>query len=225
MNKTELINKNSYDFSDLCEIVDILRAPDGCPWDKEQTHASIRKGLIEETYEVVEGIDKNDDKIMCEELGDLLLQIVFHASISKDENAFDINDICTGICRKLIYRHPHIFSDVKAETSDEVLRNWDNLKKQEKGQKSRADVLNSVSSALPSLMRAQKLSSKAGETYSTAQICDDISKLALEIKAGDTYKIGELLFDAARLGNSEKMDLEQILYNKNEAFCRDYSKK
>ena len=87
-------------FSDLCELIDILRAPDGCPWDREQNHKSIRKGLIEETYEVVEGIDKSDDKIMCEELGDLLMQVVFHAAIARDENAFDLNDICTGICKK-----------------------------------------------------------------------------------------------------------------------------
>lgn len=102
MSKETLISKEKYDFSDLCELIDILRAPDGCPWDREQNHKSIRKGLIEETYEVVEGIDKSDDKIMCEELGDLLMQVVFHAAIARDENAFDLNDICTGICKKLI---------------------------------------------------------------------------------------------------------------------------
>lgn len=101
--------------------------------DREQNHKSIRKGLIEETYEVVEGIDKSDDKIMCEELGDLLMQVVFHAAIARDENAFDLNDICTGICKKLIYRHPHVFADVSVENSAQVLKNWDELKKAEKG--------------------------------------------------------------------------------------------
>ena len=116
MSKKTLTAKEKYDFSDLCELIDILRAPDGCPWDREQTHQSIRKGLIEETYEVVEGIDSSDNKIMCEELGDLLMQVVFHAAIARDESAFDMSDICTGICKKLIYRHPHVFSDVNAKS-------------------------------------------------------------------------------------------------------------
>lgn len=118
MSKETLLKKESYDFNDLLEVMEILRAPGGCPWDAEQTHSSIRKSLIEETYEVIEGIDKDDAEIMNEELGDLLLQIVFHASIAKDAGRFDINSICDGICKKLIYRHPHVFSDVVADTSD-----------------------------------------------------------------------------------------------------------
>lgn len=219
MSKSELLKKSEYDFADLCEIVEILRAPDGCPWDKEQTHASIRKGLIEETYEAVEGIDANDNGVMCEELGDLLLQIVFHASIANGENQFCIGDVCTGICKKLIYRHPHIFGDAVADTSEQVLYNWDELKKKEKGQQSTAQVLDGVSRALPSLMRAQKLSKKAGEQYPVSDACDGIIAAAQSVKEGNADRLGELLFCCARLGNALKLDSEQILYNENEAFC------
>ena len=226
MSKKTLTAKEKYDFSDLCELIDILRAPDGCPWDREQTHQSIRKGLIEETHEVVEGIDSSDNKIMCEELGDLLMQVVFHAAIARDESAFDMSDICTGICKKLIYRHPHVFSDVNAKNSEEVLKNWEELKKAEKGQRSKSDVLNSVSRALPSLMRAQKLSKKSGEQTSAENICDSIADVAMRFKAGTVKDcgtlLGQLLFDAARLGNIENIDLEQALYDENEQFCRNY---
>ena len=225
MTKTELLNKSSYDFNDLLEITELLRAPDGCPWDREQDHKSIRKSLIEETYEVVEGIDKADDKIMCEELGDLLLQIVFHASIAKDEGAFDINNVCDGICKKLIYRHPHVFGNVDAATSDIVLKNWDELKKKEKGQKSKADVLSSVSSALPSLMRAQKLAKKAELEYTENDVIDSIAKLTENIKSAKVCDketlLSELLFECGKLGNIYKIDLEQALYNKNDSFCAE----
>ena len=225
MSKKSLLEKEKYGFDDLCEIIDILRAPGGCPWDREQTHRSIRKSLIEETYEAVEGIDSDDNKIMCEELGDLLLQIVFHAAIARDENAFDMDDICTGICKKLIYRHPHVFSDVSAETSEEVLRNWDELKKKEKGQQTKSDVLQSVSRALPSLMRAQKLSKKSGEQTELSDICDSIAKAAHKLKdETDDGVLGELLFNAARLGNLKKADLEQVLYDENERFCQKFTK-
>lgn len=225
MSKQELLNKERFDFGDLCEVIDILRAPDGCPWDREQDHKSIRKGLIEETYEVVEGIDSGDDKIMLEELGDLLMQVVFHAAIAKDENAFDINDICTGICKKLIYRHPHVFADVSVDSSDEVLKNWDEIKKKEKGQKSKSDVLSSVSRALPSLMRAQKLSKKSGEQTELDAVCDSITLAAQKLKTEqDSRLIGGLLFDAARLGNLKNCDLEQVLYEENETFCQKFAK-
>lgn len=229
MSKNEiLLNKETYNFEDLVEITELLRAPDGCPWDREQDHKSIRKGLIEETYEVIEGIDKSDDKIMCEELGDLLLQIVFHASIAKSENSFDIDNVCDGICKKLIYRHPHVFGDVCADTSDIVLKNWDELKKKEKGQKSKADVLSSVSSALPSLMRAQKLAKKAELEYTEKQVTDNIADLTDNIKSASADDkeelISELLFECGKLGNIYKIDLEQALYNKNDRFCAENSK-
>lgn len=221
MSKETLMKKSDYKFEDLVEIVELLRAPDGCPWDREQTHASIRKGLIEETYEVVEGIDKNDSDIMCEELGDLLLQVVFHASIANSDRRFDMDKICDGICKKLIYRHPHVFGDVCADTSDEVLKNWDELKQKEKGQKKLSDVLDGVSSALPSLMRAQKLIKKAEESVDAEQSCKKIAQIASQIQDGNDANglFGELLFECAKLGNIKKIDLEQALYDKNDDFC------
>ena len=134
MNKSELINKEKYTFDDLVYIMELLRAPDGCPWDREQDHKSIRKNFIEETYEVCEAIDTNDSELLCEELGDVLLQVVFHARISEEDGDFTVNEVISGVCKKLIHRHPHIFADVVADTSDEVLKNWENIKKEEKFQ-------------------------------------------------------------------------------------------
>lgn len=221
MSKETLLKKESYNFDDLVEVVEILRAPGGCPWDAEQTHQSIRKGLIEETYEVVEGIDKNDAEIMTEELGDLLLQVVFHASIGASDGRFDIDKVCDGICKKLIYRHPHVFSDVVADNSEVVLKNWEALKQKEKGQKSKAEVLNAVSTALPSLMRAQKLIKKSGIENDPAQIISQIKSNTDRLEAGDENAITELIFDCARLANTHSIDLEQALYNKNDAFLME----
>ena len=166
MNKeaAAFLTKTRYDFADLCTIMKLLRAPGGCPWDREQTHRSIRKNLIEETYEVVEAIDNDDSVLLREELGDLMLQVVFHARMAEEEGAFDIGDVCDEICRKLIVRHPHIFSDVTASTSGEVLDNWDKIKRATKKQKSTTESMQSVSRALPSLMRAYKLGEKAAKT-------------------------------------------------------------
>ena len=130
--KEELLSKNEYDFEDLVKIMTILRSPEGCPWDREQTHQTIRRDLLEETYELIEGIDKDDPEMLREELGDVLLQVVFHSNIAKDKGNFSINDVCNDICRKLIIRHPHVFGDVKVKDSENVLANWDAIKKETK---------------------------------------------------------------------------------------------
>ncbi len=225
MSKETILQKDSYNFDDLVEIVDILRAPGGCPWDMEQTHQSIRKGLIEETYEVVEGIDKNDPDIMKEELGDLILQVVFHACIANGNGTFDIDGVCDGICKKLIYRHPHVFADTVADTSDVVLKNWDELKKKEKGQKNKAEVMQSVSSALPSLMRAQKLIKKSEIANDTDEIIANIKGCIQQIENKNSDAVSQLLFECARLGNTFGRDLEQDLYAKNDEFCKEICKK
>lgn len=228
MTKKDLLEKTEYKFQDLLAIIEILRAPDGCPWDREQTHQSIRRELIEESYEVIEGIDSDNPEIMCEELGDLLLQIVFHASIAKDAGRFDIDSICDGICKKLIYRHPHVFSDVVAETSEKVLENWDELKKKEKKQKDTADVLNSVSHALPSLMRGQKLVKKSGIETDFDKSCENIGLIVGELKNAEGNAAGEvlgrLLFECCKLGQCKKVDLEQALYLQNDVFCAENQK-
>ena len=153
--------KEAYACQDLVEIVRILRAPGGCPWDAEQTHSSIRRNMIEEAHEAAEAIDLCDGALLCEELGDLLLQVVFQAEIAAGGGRFTIDDVTTGICRKLIYRHPHVFGDLKVSGSEEVLANWDKLKRQSKGHDSAADAMKAVSRALPGLMRLQKILGKA----------------------------------------------------------------
>ena len=121
--------KEKYTAEDLVSIVEILRAPGGCPWDREQTHASIRKNLLEETYEAVEAIDAQDTELLKEELGDVLLQVVFHAQLEREQGSFDFDDVCDGVVRKMIVRHPHVFGDVAVNGTRDVLRNWDAIKK------------------------------------------------------------------------------------------------
>ena len=120
--------KENYNFNDLVEIVKILRSPGGCPWDREQTHKSIRANFIEETYEAIEAIDNDDTELLKEELGDVLLQVALHSEIESEKNSFTIDDVCDGICKKLIIRHPHVFGSVEADTTEQVLKNWDAIK-------------------------------------------------------------------------------------------------
>ena len=148
-------------YEDFLKVIEELRSEHGCPWDREQTNKSIRNCFIDETYEFIEGLDTDDNKLMCEELGDVLFQIIFHADIKSDNNSFDINEIIDGICKKMILRHPHVFGDVSVKNSGEVLVNWENIKNDEKSRKTPYEQLDSVSKSLPSMMRAQKLISKA----------------------------------------------------------------
>ena len=155
--------KERYDINDLLLIMEQLRAPDGCPWDREQTHESIRKDLIEETYEAAEAIDMADPEMLREELGDVLLQVVFHSRLSQESGEFDFGDVVHDICAKLVLRHPHIFSDVKVKDTGEVLTNWDNIKQASHGRTLLSEKLEGVSRALPALMRADKLVRKAAK--------------------------------------------------------------
>lgn len=149
--------KERYQFEDLLKIMEILRSENGCMWDRAQDHHSIRRNFIEETYEVCEAIDNEDVDLLREELGDVLLQVVFHTRIEEEKGTFNIDDVADGICKKLIYRHPHIFGSVDVASTEEILNNWDALKKVEKGQKSTTDTLNSVARSLPALIRAEKV--------------------------------------------------------------------
>ena len=154
--------KDKYSIDDLRQIIEILRSENGCPWDKVQTHESIRTDLIEETYEVCEGIDKNSPEMLREELGDLLLQIVFHAQIERENGTFDFDDVCNDICQKLVYRHPHVFGEVKVDGSEEVLKNWDALKRESKHQDTFTETLESVPNTFPALLRGEKLCKRTG---------------------------------------------------------------
>ena len=155
--------KSSYGVEDLREIVRILRAPGGCPWDREQDHHSIRRNLLEEAYEAAEAIDEGNPEHLQEELGDVLLQVVFHARMEEEQGGFDLDDVADGICKKLIYRHPHVFGDVTVSGSGEVLQNWEELKKREKHQTTAADSVDSVARSLPGLWRAEKIQKKAAK--------------------------------------------------------------
>ncbi len=159
MNKEELIKQEHFSMKDLEKILLILRAPDGCPWDRAQTHKSLRNHLIEESYEVCEGIDQEDDKLLCEELGDVLLQIVLHSEIAKERGAFDLDQVIDGISKKMIHRHPNVFGDVKIRDQDQK-KLWDEIKKKEKGERSLSDTLSRISTALPALKRAEKILEK-----------------------------------------------------------------
>ena len=159
--KRMLLEKERYGIDDLITVVEVLRSPEGCPWDREQDHKSIRKDLIEETYEVIEAIDTEDPILLREELGDLLLQVVFHARIEDEKNVFDMEDVANDVCVKLIHRHPHVFGDVEADTSDKVLANWEKIKSEEKERRTVTQKLRAIPPMLPALMRAEKVGKKA----------------------------------------------------------------
>ena len=154
--------RNKGEFDKLVEVMDRLRAEDGCPWDREQTHASLKPFLLEEAYEVLEAIDLQDDEELCSELGDLLLQVVFHAQIAREEDRFCAADVCRAIVDKLVRRHPHVFGDGRADSSDQVLANWEEIKREERSSRGEpASILDGVPRHLPALLRAQRLQAKA----------------------------------------------------------------
>lgn len=189
-----------YSFYDLVDIIKKLRDDNGCPWDKVQTHESLKKAMLEEAYEAFEAIDNKDMKNLCEELGDVILQAVFHAQIESEKGVFNIDDVTDGICKKMIYRHPHIFSNAKAETSEEVLSNWEELKKKEKHYETQTDVLKGVAKALPALTRASKVQSKAADVGFDFQYCDDTIK--------KTHEEIDELYNAVLLGKSDNIEEE-----------------
>ncbi len=215
-----------YDFSKLVEIMEKLRKE--CPWDKKQTRESLRPYLIEETYEVLEAIDEGNPDKLKEELGDLLLQVVFHAEIAKEKGEFDINDVIDFLCNKLIYRHPHVFGDVKVKSAEEVLENWEKLKKREKNH---ADsVLSGVPKELPALLQAfrlQEKASKVGFDWDNVEgvinkIKEELSELIEAVREKDKEKIehemGDLLFAIANLGRFVGVDPENALRKCNARF-------
>ncbi len=228
--------KPNYGFEDLVEIMKILRAPGGCPWDREQTHKSIRQNFIEETYEAIEAIDTEDRELLKEELGDVLLQVVFHSEMESEKGSFNINDVCDGVCKKLIVRHPHIFADVKADTADEVLKNWDNIKMKTKSQKTQSDAMDSVSKSLPSLMRSEKLQKKAAKVgFDWTDVNGALQKVEEETqelknaienqdKENMAEELGDLLFSVVNVSRFIKVDSEEALYYACDKFTKRFRK-
>lgn len=225
--------KEKYNFNDLLRIMEILRAPDGCMWDREQDHQSIRRNFIEETYEVCEAIDEQDPEHLKEELGDVLLQVVFHTEMEKEKGVFDIGDVADGICKKLIYRHPHIFGTVEVGSSEEILRNWDELKRKEKHQETDTSALESVAKSLPGLIRAEKLQKKAakvGFDWENAQgALEKVEEELDEVKqavAGDgdpEEELGDLLFAAVNVARHLKVDPERAMEKTCNKFVRRFA--
>ncbi len=226
--------KKSYNVNDLLAIMRLLRAPGGCPWDAEQTHQSIKKNLIEETYEVVEAINKDDKTLMCEELGDLLMQVVFHSVMEEEQNNFDFDKVSDGICKKLIERHPHIFGETKVNGVEDVLTNWDAIKMKTKGQKKASDSMKSIPRELPALMRAAKIQKKASDAgFDWEEVGGAIDKLYEEIgelkeaiakkdEANISEELGDLLFSAVNVSRFIKVDAEEALTDSSDKFLSRY---
>ena len=226
----KILSKTKYNFDDLCLIMEILRGEGGCPWDAEQTHESIRKNFIEETYEVIEAIDNKDSQLLREELGDVLLQVVFHTQMEKEEGNFDIDDVANDVCVKLVHRHPHIFGNVIASTADEVLSNWEAIKNVEKSRDTMYDKLSSIPPMTPALMRASKVAKKSGEykEINNEDIIDDLENIISNIKLRE-YKIynedmAEMLFLLSAIASKNDIDAEEILFKKTNSFIEKYKK-
>lgn len=218
--------KDKYNIYDLLDIMRILRSPGGCPWDAEQNHESIKKNIIEETYEVVEAINKCDNELLLEELGDVLLQVVFHAQMENEKGTFDFDDVADGICKKLIVRHPHVFGDIDVSNTDEVLSNWDAIKRSTKNQKSTTEAMQSVPRELPALMRSEKLQSKAAKSGAdlNADAVDYVRSKADAITDNVTEEtIGELMFAAVALARKNKIDPEEALTKVTDKFLDSYA--
>ena len=220
--------REHYTAEDLVEIIRILRDRDtGCPWDKVQTHAYIRKNFLEETCEALEAIDADDPAMMQEELGDVLMQVVFHTVIEEERGRFDMEKVCREVCEKLVFRHPNIFASSAAENAG--INGWDALKNKEKGRLTLADDLESVPSALPALMRAAKLQKRAARCgVETAAAPADIAAAAETAvcaadKAVAEQAVGELLFTAAALARQAGVDPEQALQKRNAAFLAEHA--
>ncbi len=213
--------KDQYTIADLVEIVRVLREPGGCPWDREQTHASIRSCLIEETYEVADAIDQNDPQLLCEELGDVLLQVLMHTRMEEEQGVFGFDDVCDGICKKLIYRHPHVFGPQQTLNAGQVLANWEKLKNTEKGRESAQDRIDSVPRSLPALMRSAKLQKRAldfGFRYKDVQgalrdLESEIAELKeiLEDPVQAEQEVGDVLFSAVNVARELKVEPEEAL--------------
>lgn len=230
----DFVCKESYDLGDFIALIDYLRSPKGCPWDREQTHESIRRNVLEEAYEVCEAIDEGKPEHLCEELGDLLMQVILHASMAKDEGRFDMDAISDMACKKLVHRHPHVFGAVQAETPDKVLENWDAIKRADRAQQTAASAMDGISHGLPGLIRSDKIQHKAAKLGfdwpcvggAMDKLREEVSELQEGIDAGDLENIkeelGDVLFSAVNVARFYKLDSEQLMHAACEKFIRRF---
>ncbi len=227
--------KEHYSIDDLIDIVRLLRGEGGCPWDREQTHESIKSDFIEETCEAIEAIDLKDTDLLREELGDVLLQVVFHCRIEEENSSFNFDDVCNEICHKLIVRHPHVFGEITVDSTGEVLKNWDAIKMKTKGQETYTDTLESVAKSLPALMRAQKVGKRAMRAGMDFRCADDAiacisaekAELDEAVAEGDekhiAEEIGDLLFSCVNAARHLGIDAELALKASTDKFIRRFS--
>lgn len=226
--------KSRYGYEDLVQIIHLLRSPGGCPWDQEQTHASIRRNFLEETYEVLEAIDEDNPAHLCEELGDVLTQVVFHGDLEQDAGRFTLEDIYDGVCKKMILRHPHVFGNTQVDGSGDVLENWDAIKRLEKGQKTYTDTLQAVAKTLPANWRAEKLmkkASKAGFSWPSPRealdkLGEEVAELREAVAAGadPAEELGDMLFAAVGVSYCLQSDPEDSLQAACDKFIRRFSR-
>lgn len=230
IDKIPLLEKKRFDYDDLLGIMRLLRAPGGCPWDRAQTHGSIRANMIEEAYELVDAIDREDDEGIAEETGDVLMQGAFHSVLGEERGVFSAGDVLSGVCEKLIFRHSHIFGKDKAEGESGALSVWEKNKQKEKGQKTAGDSVRDVPKAFPALMRAQKAgkrAAKAGYDFkdvkeAAAKVDEELAELLDAVASGDKAHIGEetgdLLFSAVNVGRLAGADCETALRESTDKF-------
>ena len=224
--------KQRYGWEDLLTIMHLLRAPEGCPWDREQTHQSIRRNFLEETYEALDAIDRNDIPGMCEELGDVLLQVVFHSVMEEEQGRFTADDVVDGVAQKLVFRHTHVFGAAEAADSAQALEGWEAQKKKEKGFTSPADAVEAVPHTLPALWRAEKIQKKAAKVgFDWPDVSGALEKLREE--AGEleeavredtnvAEELGDLLFAAVNVARFVKVDPEDALSVACDKFARRF---
>ena len=218
--------KAHYTFEDFVEVVRLLRSPEGCPWDRVQTHQSIRRNFLEETYECCEAIDTDDPALMQEELGDVMMQVIFHAGIEADRGRFDLDDVCDGAVKKLVFRHPNVFGPKTAQT-------WDDMKALEKGQKTHASTLDAVARSLPALWRAEKLmkkAAKAGFCWPDAagaltKLEEETAELREAVEQGTNVgeELGDVLFAAVCTASMTGQDPEMVLHSACEKFIQRFA--
>lgn len=226
--------KDNYDINDFLRLITVLRSPGGCPWDRKQTHESIKKNFIEETYEVVEAINKADAQSLREELGDVLLQVAMHSEMESEKGSFDFNDVVNDICKKLVLRHPHVFGDVAAQSSDEALQSWDQVKLKTKGMKKQSEAIIKVPREFPALMRAQKVQEKAAKAGfdwdnvngAVEKLHEEIDELETALAAGVGKDIeeefGDVLFSCVNVSRFIGADSEEALTASADKFIKRY---
>ncbi len=226
----DFLCKESYDLRDFVALVSYLRSPNGCPWDQVQTHESIRRNFLEETYEACEAIDAGDLVHMREELGDVLMQVLFHTDIEREAGHFDIDDVADAACKKLVYRHPHVFRRDEPDAPD-----WDTMKQRERAQTTTAEAMDSVARSLPALWRCDKIQAKAAKTgfewpdvhAALDKVDEETRELRAAVASGDTEAIGDelgdLLFAAVKVARFAGIDPEQAAHAACEKFIRRFA--